>query len=96
MLYLAELLVQDPNMRFGYTDDINLYHATKSLDNNVRLLASDVRSILACGIANKVTFALEKLEMIHLTKKSNSYALLCVVNRDLTIDPITTAPGTGE
>ena len=47
MLYLAELLTQDPTLRFGYADDINLYRATDSLDTNVNLLASDVQGILA-------------------------------------------------
>jgi hypothetical protein len=45
MLYLAELLNQDHNLRFGYADDICLYRATKSLDLNVQLLAADVRKI---------------------------------------------------
>lgn len=96
MLYLAELLTQDPTLRFGYADDINLYRATHSLDNNVRLLANDVRSILAWGTANKIAFAPEKLEMIHLTKKSGNHAPSCIVNDNLTIHPITTAPKTGE
>lgn len=47
MLYLTELLTQDANLRFGYADDINLFRAIKSLDNNVTLLANDVQSILA-------------------------------------------------
>jgi hypothetical protein len=47
MLYLVELLVQDTTLRFGYADDICLYRATGSLNNNVQLLASDVRDILA-------------------------------------------------
>ena len=47
MLYLAELLARDTTLRFGYADDICLYRATGSLNNNVQLLASDVRDILA-------------------------------------------------
>jgi ribonuclease HI len=95
MLYLAELLVQDPNLRFGYADDVCLYRASNSLDTNVRLLASDVRDILAWGTDNRIFFAPEKLEMIHLTRKSGNYAPQCVVNDGLTIDPITAAP-TGD
>lgn len=45
MLYLAELLSQDPTLRFGYANDICLYRATTSLYHNVQLLAEDVRSI---------------------------------------------------
>jgi hypothetical protein len=47
MLYLATLLTQDPSLRFRYADDICLYRITKSLDHNVRLLACDVRDIMA-------------------------------------------------
>ena len=46
MLYLAELLAQDPLLRFGYADDVSLYRVTDSLDTNVDLLANDVRGIL--------------------------------------------------
>ena len=96
MLYLAELIAQDPTLHFGYADDICLYCTTKSLDTNVELLAADVRDILAYRTDNKIFFAPEKLEMIHLTKKSGDYAPPCIVNDDLTIYPITTAPKKGE
>jgi len=92
MLYLAELLNQDTELMFGYADDINLYRATDLLDRNVELLARDARRILAWGAQNKVAFAPEKLEMIHLTRKSGDYAPPCEVNDSLTIHPITTAP----
>ena len=42
MLYLAELLNEDPRLRFGYADDICLYQASRTLEENVRLLAYDV------------------------------------------------------
>ena len=67
MLYLAELLAQDPFRRFGYADDVCLFRTSKSLDDNVQLLAADVQEIMAWGADNKVFFAPEKLEMIHLT-----------------------------
>jgi hypothetical protein len=66
-LYLAELLSIDTERRFGYADDICLYRASHSLDENVQLLAADLRQIRSWGAANKVTFAPEKQEMIHLT-----------------------------
>jgi hypothetical protein len=47
MLYLAELLNQDKTLRFGYADDVCLYRALKTLDENVKLLARDVRGILS-------------------------------------------------
>ena len=87
-LYLAELISMDTERRFGYADDICLYRASHSMDNNVELLASDLRQIRAWGEANKVTFALEKQEMIHLTRQRSSYAPLCVVDKQLTIYPI--------
>jgi hypothetical protein len=46
MLYLAELLNQDPTLRFGYADNLCLYRASPSLEENVRLLAEDVRGII--------------------------------------------------
>ena len=95
MLYLAELLTWDTSLRFGYADDICLYRATNSLDNNVRLLARDIQDIMAWGADNKIFFAPEKLEMIHLTRKAGNYALQCVVSDELTINPITTTPKEG-
>jgi hypothetical protein len=87
-LYLAELLSMDRERRFGYADDICLYRASHSMDDNVELLASDLRQIKAWGEANKVTFAPEKQEMIHLTRQRSNYAPPCVVDEQLTIYPI--------
>jgi hypothetical protein len=47
MLYLAELLTQDPSLHFRYANNICLYCATKSLNDNVKLLASDMWDIMA-------------------------------------------------
>lgn len=96
MLYLAELLAQDTTLRFGYADDICMYRASNTLDENVAALAKDVQSIIDYGNDNKIFFAPEKLEMIHLTKKFGTYSPNCVVNDQLTIHPITTAPKEGE
>ena len=87
-LYLAELLSMDTERRFGYADDICLYRASHSMDDNVELLASDLRQVKAWGEANKVTFAPEKQEMIHLTRQRSNYAPPCVVDEQLTIHPI--------
>jgi hypothetical protein len=35
----------DTERRFGYADDICLYQASHSLDENVQLLAADLRQI---------------------------------------------------
>lgn len=87
-LYLAELLNQDRTRRFGYADDICLYRATHSLDTNVDLIAEDMRSINEWGSTNKVAFAPEKLEMIHLTKQRGNHSPACIVDDNLTITPI--------
>ena len=46
ILYLAKLLNQDPALRFGYTDDVCLYRASATLEENVKLLAQDIRGII--------------------------------------------------
>jgi ribonuclease HI len=96
MLYLAELLNTDPELRFGYADDICLYRASRTLEENVRLLAQDVRGIIQWGNANKIFFAPEKLEMIHLTTKKGASAPVLTVDDELEITPITTAPKAGQ
>ena len=88
MLYLAELLNQDRKLRFGYADDICLYRASHSLDKNVEQLAEDVRNIQSWGEQNKVAFAPEKLEMIHLTKQRDSHNPPIRVSDDLEIHPV--------
>ena len=93
-LYLAELMTQDTQHRFGYADDICLHRATHSLDSNVSLLAADIRAIQEWGRQNHIAFAPEKLEMIHLTRQKGNYAPVCRVDDDLTIQPI--QPATGE
>jgi ribonuclease HI len=87
LLYLAELLQQDTALRFGYADDVALYRATESLDRNIELLARDVQAVIDWGRTNKVAFAPEKLEMIHITRRRGDYAPPLVVNDSLTIHP---------
>lgn len=87
-LYLAELLNADTKHRFGYADDISIYRGTHSLDENTEQLAEDVRLIKEWGDANKIAFAPEKLEMIHLTRQRGQHNPPCTVNEDLTIDPV--------
>ena len=87
-LYLAELMKADTTFRFGYADDINIYRATHSLDENVQKLAEDVRSINAWGQEHKIYFAPEKVELIHLTRQRGLYAPPVVVDDVLTINPV--------
>ena len=92
MLYLAELLNEDPKLRFGYADDICLYRASHTLEENTQLLAQDVQGIIQWGNENKIFFAPEKLEMIHFTTRRGAGNPVLKVNRELEIAPIITAP----
>jgi len=86
-LYLAELLNQDTARRFGYADDINIFRTSHSLDENVGKLAQDLRDIYAWGDTNKIAFAPEKVELLHLTRQKGDYAPACTVDDQLTIQP---------
>lgn len=90
-LYLAELLNQDRTLRFGYADDINIYRASKTLDENVQLLAEDIQAINQWGAQNKVTFAPEKLEAIHITRQQDSYSPSIPLSDATTLEPIAPA-----
>ena len=93
LFYLAELLLQNPTLRFGYADDLALYRISFSLDTNVKQLAKDMREITRWGAENKVVFAPEKYELIHITRSRSIYAPSCIVDSELRIKPTTTAPG---
>ncbi|KAJ3575723.1 hypothetical protein NPX13_g3935 [Xylaria arbuscula] len=88
MLYLAELLKLDTERRFGYADDIGFYRISKSAEENIELLTGDVMQILAWGDENKVHFAPEKCEMIHITRGlSTANPPLEIPNR-LRVEPV--------
>ncbi|RAL63535.1 hypothetical protein DID88_003579 [Monilinia fructigena] len=89
VLYLAELLNQDRSLRFGYADDIAIYRASKSVESNVAMLKNDIRQIMRWGAVNKIAFAPEKLEMIHLSRKRNANSPSINVSSELTIRPVT-------
>lgn len=88
MLYLAELFQQDTKLRFGYADNLCLYRASRSLEENTKLLAGDIESILGWADNNKVPFADEKWEMIHLTKAKQDGNPRIQVPGKLTIEPV--------
>jgi len=73
-LYLAELLNQDRQLRFGYADDICILRHSHSLDRNSEILAEDLTAINEWGATNKVTFAPEKTELIHLTRGRGNHS----------------------
>src|SRR5439155_24665689 len=84
-LYLAELIKAGGKLRFGYADDICLYRAAHTPEESNLLVANDVRDVIQWGDDNRVAFAPEKLEMIHLTRQRGTIALSYVVNDTLTI-----------
>ncbi|RAL65544.1 hypothetical protein DID88_001109 [Monilinia fructigena] len=73
----------------GMPDDIAIYRASKSVESNVTMLKRDVRQVMRWGAENKVAFAPEKLEMIHLSRKRNTNAPSIRVSPELTITPVT-------
>jgi ribonuclease HI len=96
MLYLAELLNADPTLRFGYADDVAIYRASNSLHDNAAKLAEDVREIFRWGDANKVVFAPEKIELIHITRSRDDDNPPVEVSSELTIQPTGAAARPGQ
>ncbi|RAL60100.1 hypothetical protein DID88_000725 [Monilinia fructigena] len=88
MLYLAELLNRDTKFRFGYADDIAIYHSSKHLSTNARILQRRVRQIIRWGKENRILFAPEKFELLHITRQHDSTNPPLVVNPDLIITPV--------
>ncbi|KAG0155024.1 hypothetical protein PDIDSM_597 [Penicillium digitatum] len=70
------------------TPEYNVVCGTPKAPHYHQLLAKDVQSILAWGEYNKVAFAPEKLEMIHITRHRGDESPSIVVNDRLTIDPV--------
>ncbi|RAL58667.1 hypothetical protein DID88_002973 [Monilinia fructigena] len=70
-------------------------HASKSVESNVAMLERDIRQIMRWGAMNKVAFAPEKLEMIHLSRKRNASSPSVAVSPELIISPVT-AVGEGQ
>lgn len=68
-LYLTELFLQDTKRRYGYADDMELYRVSLSLAENVGRLVEDIRGIRQWGDKNKVAFAPDKLEIVHITRQ---------------------------
>jgi hypothetical protein len=90
IFYLAEFLNQDPELWFGYTNDLYLYKATRTLELNIKLLANNIQKILDDRNKNKNFFTLEKVEIIYFSRKYKSESLPVIINENLIIYPITT------
>lgn len=74
LLYMADVLLDDPQCRFGYADDLCVLRVGGSLDENVAQLEDDIRQILSWGKDNKVAFAPAKCELMHFTRARHDYA----------------------
>lgn len=96
MSYLAELLQQNTQFRFGYADDIALYRVSENVNKNIELLEQDVQQVITWGEDNKIFFAPEKMEMIHFYTGRNVNEPSLRVNANKTLNPITTAPKAGQ
>ncbi|EDO03066.1 hypothetical protein SS1G_05545 [Sclerotinia sclerotiorum 1980 UF-70] len=88
MLYLAELLNRDKDTQFGYADDISIFHCSKDFSTNAKVLQRRVRKIIKWGEDNKISFAPEKFELLHITRRHTTDNPPLVVNRDLVITPV--------
>ncbi|CCE34857.1 uncharacterized protein CPUR_08796 [Claviceps purpurea 20.1] len=69
LLYLAELLTLDTQLRFGYADDVAMYRVGRTLQESSAALGDDIRKVLDWGAVNKVVFAPDKYELAHITRK---------------------------
>jgi len=96
VLYLAELLNQNTKLRFGYADDIALVRTSKSLTTNVELLEQDARQVLDWCDNNKVYFAWEKSELLHISRRRSDGAPPVVINDNIRVVPVMDEPGTAN
>jgi hypothetical protein len=81
ILYVADILLQDTEHRFGYSDDICVLRTGRTLEENVEELGNDLSQILGWGAEHKVRFDPEKCELKHFTR-----------SRDTTHSPEVAAP----
>ncbi|CAJ2509346.1 Uu.00g143720.m01.CDS01, partial [Anthostomella pinea] len=96
MLYLAELLLQDPELRFGYADDLALYRVSKSLQQNAEMLADDLKQVMQWGDKNKVFFTPEKCKLVHITRSRDISNPSVVIGDHLIIDPVQEPEDSGK
>lgn len=91
MLYLAPLLqLGDTRTRFAYADDVAILRTGKTTTETTRALARDLREAIRWGRDNAVTYAPDKYELIHFTRKRGTRPAAVKVD-DLVIHPTTGA-----
>jgi hypothetical protein len=91
IFYFIEFLNQDLILCFGYTDDLYLYYTTKILEQNIKLLVTDIRLILEYNNKNKIFFAPEKIKIIYFSQKYKIKLLSIIINKNLMIYLIITS-----
>lgn len=69
MLYLAYLVKNGTKWRLAYADDVLTWKSSPSLEENVRWLEDKLRDMHEIAAEEKIHFAAEKTEVIHITKK---------------------------
>jgi ribonuclease HI len=69
LLYIADIFLDDPKLRFGYADDIALYRTSPSLEENAELLGKDLTRVMDWGKENKVALDPKKGEVIHFSRR---------------------------
>lgn len=89
MIYLAKMVKAGGRYRFAYADDILNYRVSKSLGDNIRQLTDTLNDLHGWGNENKIVFAPEKTEMIHITRARGNEAPSLTFSGG-TINPITT------
>ena len=87
LLYLAELFLLHPEL-FGYADDLAGRVSERTPYECARKAAGIVRSILDWGDENRVVFAPEKCEAIHITRKRNRQNPSIRAREDYIIEPV--------
>lgn len=89
MLYLAPLLQRRaPETRFAYADDVSFLRISNSTQDTIRALEEDLADALAWGKENAITFAPDKYELLHFSRK-RSQGVGSVRVEDLEILPAT-------
>lgn len=68
LVYLAELVLKGDRWRFAYADDVLFVRISESIEQNVMQLELDLAAADRCAAENKVQFAPEKTEVIHISR----------------------------
>jgi hypothetical protein len=70
MLYIAPLFqLGSPKRRFGYADDGAFLAISPTLKDNCQSLSSTLQEALDWGLAEGVTFAPDKYELLHFSRR---------------------------